>query len=319
MGHILPPKDTDPYSIAEFIEATMLQSEETYFSVSEIRSGFLAGQQPTDTEISFGILEIEHRHSIMGLKYPFSSDGRGVARVVTPGTEIYDFLLLMSLKDTPIRQDADYQRSDRLFDAIVREAFRAKLGKGAIVFDFGWPPRGGRPADFSEAVTWAGKQLGVGDRDLDRPENYKDGGVDVIATGPFQDGRPGGSTVYLIQNTVKQDYIKKPRDVDPSRWKDWLRFPIAPSIGFAIPFTVPENDDRWLEITATSHMTMERFRLTLELGPVDVTEWAEYEDIVEFNSTEKKNIDDLEDDRKQPVIVRPRKVRKPEHRDSGVR
>jgi len=125
MGHILSPQDSDPYSIAEFIEARMLQTEETYLSVSEIRAGFLAGQQPTETEISFGIREIERRHSIMGLKYPFISDERGVARVIHPGTEIYDFLLLMSLKDTPIRQNAEYRRSDPLFDAVVREVFRA--------------------------------------------------------------------------------------------------------------------------------------------------------------------------------------------------
>ncbi|WP_157412810.1 hypothetical protein [Aeromicrobium sp. Root236] len=309
MSGLRTPSDADPYSLAEFIESWMLISAEPKLSNPELRGLFPAGQEPSDIEFSDGRGEIERRSDLMGSGYPYAVSSRGVERRTSNLTAVYDFLLLMSLKDTPVRIEKSFHRSDAIFDAVVREAARARLGKTAVAIDFGYPPRNGRPTDFSKAVSWVGDLIGVGDRDLDRPGDSNDDGVDVIAWDPVGDGRVG-FPVYLIQNTVRMDYAKKPKDIVPARWVQWLRLPKEPHTGFAVPFAIPVGDDRWPEITTVADLPFDRVRLLMALAGSDPTAWAEYAAIESFNTIELRRIRSDDPATSQLSVARPRKPKK---------
>ncbi len=241
MSWVEVPSDYDPHSLAEFIEAELLFSLDDYLSLTEMRVLFSSGRQPTDDELAFAFAEIEARRTRFGSHYPYLVDERGVAHVTGPTSHLYAFLLLLSLKGTPMRVRGEWPRSDAIFDSVAREAFRTWLGEATQALVFGWPARGGRPGGFREAVAWAGKKVGVETRKEEVPTHLRDGGVDVIAWRPFPDKRTGFE-IYLVQNTVQMSFRAKPHDVRPFRWFAWWRVGVPPSVGFAVPFAMAEGD-----------------------------------------------------------------------------
>jgi hypothetical protein len=67
--------------------------------------------------------------------------------------------------------------------------------------------------------------------------------------------------VSLFQNTIRADYAVKVREVEPSMWRDWLRFGTMPSVGFTIPFAIPIGDGRWLKVSYTADVILDRLRI----------------------------------------------------------
>jgi len=91
-----------------------------------------------------------------------------------------------------------------------------------------------------------------------RPPRRKDGGVDVVAWRPFQDGRPG-FPIVLAQCTIESDVLAKARDIDIRQWATWLALDASILIALAIPGTVP-RDESWNEL-ARNNVVLERLRL----------------------------------------------------------
>jgi hypothetical protein len=284
-----PPEDHDPHTVAEFIESELLLSGDEYLSFSELRGLHPAGRQLTDDEMSFAIAEIEARERSGGSKYPFTVIDRGVGHDSTEQGELYRFLLLLSIKGTPMRVKADYQRSDPIFDAAVREAFRNIHGKAARSLVFGWPPRDGRPGSFPRAVEWAAEQIGLEMRGGTIPDHKRDAGVDVIVWRPFEDQR-SAFTIVLVQNTVQMAFVKKPRDVDPNEWRDWWQIGTAPSVGFAVPFSMPRGDIWWEDVSKAANIVLDRGRIISELDEVDASQWPEWQSLRRFVAEEIKVI-----------------------------
>lgn len=306
MSSVQVPEDFDAGTLAEFVEAHLLIDGDDYLSATEFLALFPAGQQPSDTEVQFGFAEVERRSKSLGTRYPYVATGRGVRKFEGDEFAPYEFLLLMSMLKTPVRIDLGFERSDPLFDAIVREAFKAFLGPASMAVEFGYPPRNGRPAGFSEAVSWLGGLIGLKDLSMDRPSTLKDAGVDIVAWRPLDDGRVG-FPLYLIQNTVQLKYASKPRDVLPSQWHQWYHLPREPLVGFAVPFAIAPGDDRWRQIAAVCDLPFDRMRLMSELKDAMVHSWPEFADIIKFVSKEKMAIADGAD-YAGPAISRPRKV-----------
>ncbi|NHA00514.1 hypothetical protein G5V59_12080 [Nocardioides sp. W3-2-3] len=161
MTWIEPPGEFSPNQLADFIEAEATFSEDEYFSISELRGLFSSGRQPTDDQFSFALQEIERRTTVFGPMYPFLADQRGVYFERGSHSALYQFLAIMSLRGTPVRVDRTFPRSDVLFDAICREAFRAWGGMDARAVVFAHPARDGRPTKFDEAITWVANLMGV--------------------------------------------------------------------------------------------------------------------------------------------------------------
>jgi hypothetical protein len=259
---------------------------------------------------------IERRAVLAENVYPYRISDGGVIRVDSAFTPVYDLMSLISMESTPMRLAGDYTEADPLFDAVVREATAKLLGPEGSSLIFGWPPRDGRPTEFSPAVTWVGEQIGVPDGVLDRPTEEKDAGVDVIAWRPFRDGRTG-FPVYLFQNTIRADYVNKAREVVPSMWSGWLRFGSLPKTGFAIPFIGPVGDDRWLTLTCSADVVLDRLRIA-ELISFASDTFPEFEPIRAFNAKQIEQI--INGSASQPVSVRrPRRQRASKHRDIRTR
>jgi hypothetical protein len=220
------------------------------------------------------------------------------------------------MENTPMRIDRDYGESDPFFDAIVREASARLFGDEGQSLVFGWPARDGRPTEFSAAVSWVGQKLGIPDGVVDRPTEEKDAGVDVIAWRPFRDGRTS-YPVFLFQNTIRADYAVKVREVEPSMWRDWLRFGTMPSVGFAIPFAIPIGDDRWLKISYTADVILDRLRIAEHINQLRAP-FPELDAIRSFNAGQVRLI--ISGDYEEQITVsRPRRQRASDVRDRRVR
>lgn len=272
MSWVEVPADFDPHSLAEAMEAELLISGDDFLSAAELRVLYPAGRQPTETEWELALAEIERRGTEFGSLYPFAVVDDGLMIERRSEANVYLTLLLLSIKGMPVRLEQDYPRSDPIFDEIVRIAFRNDFGNSADSVTFAWPPREGRPSTFPEAVKWTAERVGVPLRGGVIPEEPKDAGVDVIVWQPYPDGRTG-FRILLVQNTVQFSFRDKPREVRPSRWRDWLEIGAVPGVGFAVPFLVPEKDRWWDYVTLDVDVVLDRGRLMHALRMEDVSEW----------------------------------------------
>ena len=308
MAFVSPPDDFAAHSLTEFAELQLLLSGDEFLSSTELRNSFTAGRQPTEEENSFMHAEVENRARRAGRHYPFSVFEGGLHIDREAASDLYFFLLLMSLRNAPARDGDGLDRSDPLFDAIAREAFRESLGDGASSLIFAWPPRDGRPSVFSDAVAWAATRIGVELRGGVIEDHPRDAGVDVIAWRDFPDGRTG-FPILLAQNTVQFQFVKKPRDVQPSRWRDWLRIGVAPGIGFAVPFAIPDGDIWWDDVCTDVTLVLDRVRLIYAVRDLDPPNWPEWDRIREFVTREiSEIIEGQPSESSQPTIVRPRRT-----------
>ncbi|GAB4087059.1 hypothetical protein GCM10028784_36890 [Myceligenerans cantabricum] len=269
-----------PNAVADTVEVQLLASGDAYLSYSEYRDLFPAGSGPAAIELETGFAEVEDRARVMGRHYPFSFDGQGV-RFDPSGTwEVYAFLLLLSLRGTPFRENQDWKRSDPLFDFVVMRAFASKYSE---VLHFGWPPRGDRPPTFPEAIDWAAESLGLELRSVTQslPTHRQDGGVDVIAWNPYAD-RANGFPVVLVQNTIQQHFAGKPADVDPLLWRDWINFGNTPGVGFAVPFVLTADDPWRPQVISRVLDFVDRPRLMEMLASDEPSDWDRWAGITSF-------------------------------------
>lgn len=248
-------------------------------------------------------MEIERRSRDFGALYPFDVHDRGIRINRKEESALYECLLLLSLRGTPLRASGQYERSDVVFDEIVRVAFRNHAGQGAESVVFGWPPRGARPSVFSLAVAWVAESIGVDVKNVRIPDIYRDAGVDIISWKSFDDGR-SAFPLTLVQNTVQFDFRQKPRDVLPSQWRGWLEISANPRIGFAVPFALPKDDPWWEHASTDVDTMMDRGRLMSQLQDEQPKSWPTWSDFTEFVAEESARDLALQ---LEATIVRPRK------------
>lgn len=315
MRRVEPPEDFDSHSLSEFAEAFLFASSDDFLSVAELRGLFVSGSKPTDLQLEEALIEIERRSRDFGALYPFDVNGRGIRITRKEENALYECLLLLSLRGTPLRASGQYGRSDLIFDEIVRIAFRNHAGQGANSVVFGWPPRGDRPNIFSLAVAWVADCIGVGVKNPKIPDIYKDAGVDIISWKSFADGR-SSFPVTLIQNTVQFDFRQKPRDVLPSQWRGWLEISADPRVGFAVPFSLPREDPWWEHASTDVDTMMDRGRLMSQLQEEHLKAWPTWSEFVEFVAEESASDPSADT---EATIVRPRKRARSALYEQGMR
>jgi hypothetical protein len=281
---------TDAHSIADSVEIQLIAADESYLSYSEYRSLFSSSGQPSANDMEVGFAEIETRALRIGRHYPFLFDGQGVAFDRTAAWQLYGFLLLLSLRGTPLRTQREWPRSDPIFDRLVLRAFQANYPRG---LHFGWPPRDDRPPTFPEALRWAADEMGLGLRASSQPlpTHRADGGVDVIVWNPYPDGATG-FPVLLVQNTIKQDYAGKPGDVDTAQWRDWIQFGNTPAVGFAVPFFLSADDPWRPQVVSRVLDFMDRGRLISKLQGHDPAGWEDWGELSAFVEDQLSQIRD---------------------------
>jgi hypothetical protein len=296
---VAAPATFDGEELAEYIEIYMLVNQLDRLSRTELRRSFPANQGPTPAQIDSAFTHMKDCRKRGSIAYPYLVAPRsgypyGVVDEVVVRTEsqispTYDFMLFCSMENAPLRFTKQYGVPYPLFDAIVREASAQYLGPDGRALIFAWPPRGRRPSDFSEAVSWVGAQLGIPDGDMDRPPRAEDAGVDVISCRPFGDGR-NAFLIILYQTTTQADFVPKARDVVKAMWQRWLKIGAEPGSGLAIPFAVHRDDDRWQAVADSVNVFLDRMRITQIMR--DVKPFPELAEIREFNADQLRGIAD---------------------------
>lgn len=293
----------------------MLVEGVNHLSIAELTSRFPSGRKPQDSETSSIRSDVLSRADRLGDLYPYRVDGEGIERREDLDTRVYDYLVLLSLEHAPYRRAREYTRTNKVFDLLVLEAVKGRLGSGSDGVRFGTPVQDGRPENFIEAVTWLAGRMGVADGQKDRPADANDAGVDVVAWIHFGDRR-AGFPVVLAQCTLELDFVYKSLQIPLLHWQRWLDIGPHPQTTLAIPFTVAKGDDRWMMVVGNSAWFLDRLRITENLVGVDLSNHEEWVEMSDFIAEEiPKVLKGEEDDPKRPQAPKRRKQKISAYRD----
>jgi hypothetical protein len=288
LSQLPDPADFDTWTLAEWVEASLLVEGLEEISRTSLRERFTAGLEPDQAEIDSMMAEIRRRAVTARDCYPYRAEGARVMRLESVDSTAYDFLLLLSLQHAPYRQENRFESVNPAFELLTREALVRQLGPAARGVRFAWPARDARPKSFPEAVEWLAGQMGLeiaSLSDVDDVDN--DGGLDVAAWHGFGDRQPGHIAV-LAQCTVEVEYEKKAKDLEPMQWLSWIRFGRPPMSALAIPSVVATDAKQWIRLADRVDLILDRMRI-VELLDVDaLREFSEYEEMRSFIETERK-------------------------------
>ena len=208
-------------------------------------------------DLSIALQTMRSRMQILGTLYPYRV-ANGVAARPNAADHPYVTLLLLS-PPSPVRRLEPLSATALHLEQVTAAAMSGLFGDRTRVVRFGWPSDEGRPPEFPDAIRWLAKEMGVEIGAAYRPPYRKDGGVDVVAWRPFEDGRPG-FPVMLTQCTLEDRYDHKAGDVDLRVWAGWLRLDTPPLTALAVPSVVPHGE-RWNALSART-MVFDRVRLS---------------------------------------------------------
>jgi hypothetical protein len=249
-------------SLADALEvylATQSQNACSEHELEKFADQSLGVSQP---QLSFGVHLMRRRANLLGDLYPFRFEPGAVVRGITFGSSRYALALAASV--TTLSFSADLSTIEPDFDQLVLDSIRTWLGVGAKGVVFAWPPVGGRPTSFPEAITWLVDQMDIPVGHAYRPPAQKDGGVDVVAWRPFADRRPG-FPIVLAQCTLQQDLVPKAKDIDLELWKNLLNLEVSPLPVLATPQVLSASSSTWSEIGRRC-VPFDRLRLLSVLG-----------------------------------------------------
>lgn len=216
--------------------------------------------------------------------YPFRRDEDGVRRESAVHAELYEFLLWLSISNTPFRKLTWNAAATRLFDWLGAAVLRGFLGQGSTSLRFGWPARDGRPTEMGEALDWLAARMGRDRGNIPVNPSAKDGGVDVVAWRNFGDSEQG-ALVILGQCTVTQTlFQQKLADVKERMWAAYLQLGQPPLTAMIVPYPVERMPSaQWALWHYAVGMIIDRGRiieLLCQLEPIEIehraqmTAWA---------------------------------------------
>lgn len=182
------------------------------------------------------VLELlQERQKILGERYPFVITGNSL-QYQTRQLGIYELLLgICQLSNLSTGESA---KLPPLFEEISVIAGKSFLGQGADGFRVGWPrvsPEGTPSTSFRDVIAELKIKSGNHEAEWDwqpysdLPDNppstlIKDGGLDVVLWKSWQDNRIG--QLYLLgQCACGKDWLKKTKDLNLERLKEWFQLP----------------------------------------------------------------------------------------------
>lgn len=229
--------------------------------------------------------EVSRRAKHAPSAYPFIRSDYGIQRIQDRPTDIYAFLLYLSMLEAPFRKKVYGNAVTPLFDYVGAAALADLLGAQARIIRFGWPVSDGRPTGPRAALVWLADRLGLDhDRTAPLSERLKDGGVDVVLWRPFNDAR-GGFPILLAQCTVgQQEWQKKGRDIQRSLWRRYLGLGWDPPTALVLPFCVhqPDRFQAWNIANHDVNFIIDRIRLLELLGGIETVEIVRRDEIREW-------------------------------------
>lgn len=288
------PKDSHPWTLAEWVEATLLLEDLPELSRTSFTERFAVGARPEGADIDKLFKEIDRRNEAVPAMYPYTTEETRIVRRADLDATVYDFLLLAAIEGAPYRVENRFDDVNPAFELLTREALKRHLGPGAEAVRFAWPTRDDRPdADFEKAVRWLAQRmkLEIGNlSDVDVSDN--DGGLDVAAWRCFGDGRPGHVAI-LAQCTVEvAEWEGKTVDLPPNQWSTWIKMGRPPVVALVIPFVLPVDAKVWSRMAYRTDLIVDRIRLCELLDGADLIQFPEYDEMKQFVTVERKAITD---------------------------
>jgi hypothetical protein len=277
------PIDRRAAVLADWAEAIMLAEGRLRFSRSALRARLREGAAE-DVDLSIDLLlgEVASRRELAPRLYPFSRAETGMQRLPEVDSDLYEFLLWLSLPDAPVRVERRFSEVDEWLDKTVLAALQAYLGPRSRGLRFGHPPSDDRPSRFPDAIEWLADHLGFAPAVGEVSVENKDGGVDVVVWQPFRDRRPS-HVVILGQVTAQVAWHDKVGDVLVRKWQGWIDFGADPLTALAVPFALGAEYARWDEMRRAVTVLLDRMRICelledVEIGVLpDIRTWTEAE------------------------------------------
>jgi hypothetical protein len=251
--------------VADAIETILLVREEARWSVDSTATYVEAELGIERAQFDQGMLAMARRAAACEGRYPFDVSTLAVRRHGWWSSSPYTAMLLMT-PGSPMRQalgSISSTEEEVLFERITAFAMGGLWGPQSQAVRFGWPSDEGRPQEFSLAVAWLGRRMGIEVGTGYKPPRRKDGGVDVVAWRPFGDKKPG-FPILLVQCTLQAAIEVKARDIEVRTWSTWLQMEVDPVGALAVPGTVRAGE-LWDSIS-TRVMLFDRCRLAALCG-----------------------------------------------------
>jgi hypothetical protein len=258
------PAGRDGESLADWAEALMFLEGHDEMPRTELRRRLRDDSSEADVEVSLLLEQIHFRSRRAQKSYPFARGDAGLIRRERVDPTLYEFLLWLSVPQSPARKRHEYRAIDRYFDRVVLKALRTYLGSRSRGVRFGTPASDGRPKSFGPAIEWLAEQMKlVASGSIPPNPDKNDAGVDVIAWIPMQDSR-SDYVVAIAQCTLRDDWEDKAAAVSgaASPWGGgWISLGKDPLTVLAVPFTFSDENPRFDELRQTVNLVLDRGRI----------------------------------------------------------
>ncbi|UYT54530.1 hypothetical protein OHI65_09205 [Brucella sp. MAB-22] len=290
--------------ISDWVEASVLflDGESSLSDIVDIllESNFYTSQEKAWDFATDVRLCIERRQRILGQGYPFVVEDQ--MRIVSKGEwsdyAPYSFCLILSLLPSyrSWRQHfgSDYTEQGVLFEDLSVESVRLTMA-GWEVVKTGWSKQ--EAAGLGAVAERCAGHLreGLGDLNHWVRGSENEAGLDILCYRAFGDDR-AGFPIYLFQCASGANWTEKRKTPDLDIWKRIIIFTCDPKKGFAMPFSLTDQEYR-LSTNIVNGLLLDRLRL---LSPgAEIQHWLSaplIEQICEWCSSRIDKIPSIQDD-----------------------
>lgn len=230
-------------------------------------------------------IHISYRGGAFGETYPFVLSASGNAIELKPDLDSYQLIYIFLLLSSNLRHFPEAKRNKltNTFEIASYHALKNYLPDNSVVHIFGKNPL--NKGEYSGKMWLKVKKLSEEIKERLRcceetfhPSDTGDGGLDLVAWIPMEDGEPG---ILLIfgQCTCKEDWVDKQWDSHIDRW-NYIDFMVSqPRNLMFIPICFRSGDGSWDDIfSIKAQVLIDRLRLLHLLkrkDPKDLTPFIE--------------------------------------------
>ncbi len=230
------PNLDDVWSMADWVEFYIVYNA-VDFSKSEFQN-FIEGTTGNDCDekelasIDSVWDEIERREVLYGTIPPFKIDGSVIRCNLTSWSQQphYCMCLIFSLEGNDHVEGYTPLQSGSLFEEVIK--LSTKFFFSGTAYIFGFP---------NETLEEFASKISLVNFLQNLHPDQNDGGMDVLGTGPFNDGRRNNLSI-IIQCAAGYNWKSKTSDVIINEWVKKLDFPVVPVSGFAVPIIMKKRD-----------------------------------------------------------------------------
>ena len=260
---IAVPSSEETADLTDWLEASCLFIDGS-LSFSQI--GLALESEDLSETIIEDILREVNRRRQLARSYPLTIKGtRFLANRKWSRSVAYSFQLLLTfLREFGLSGNPRvWSKLSKQFEILSEIAVQNYLH--GLSLNIGAPRIGSIPPGFADClnhVSRMAREHPVNQRHLAySASTAKDGGADVIAWIPFQDGTPG-QAILLVNCAGGKDWKEKKHELDMKFWHKILDWHVPPLQGFSIPFVYQRDEAAWRGFSTHVGIVFDRMRIS---------------------------------------------------------